>query len=54
MNSEFSPTYDEIIFFTCLVCSKRPIPKSSTPASAGGLISPLLLPCLSRLGFVWL
>src|SRR5436190_11205216 len=31
-NSAFSPTYDEIIFRICRVCSSRPRPQSSTPA----------------------
>jgi hypothetical protein len=38
INSEFSPTYDEIIFFTCLDCSNKPIPKSSTPALLEAII----------------
>src|SRR5690242_264774 len=39
-NSAFSPTYDEIIFFTCRVLSNRPIPKSSTPALLEIQVSP--------------
>ena len=31
-----------------------PAEAGAVDCSAGGLISPLLLPCLSRLGFVWL
>ena len=33
---------------------KSPAEVGAVDCSAGGLISPLLLPCLSRLGFVWL
>lgn len=32
-NSAFSPTYDEIIRFTCLLFNKTPRPKSSTPGT---------------------
>ena len=33
---------------------KAPAEAGAVDCSAGGWISPLLLPCLSRLGFVWL
>src|SRR5436190_1812917 len=39
-NSLFSPTYEAMTFFTCRVLSRRPIPKSSTPALLPTMVRP--------------
>ena len=41
-------------FHGSAVIEAAPAEAGAVDCSAGGLISPLLLPCLSRLGFVWL